>query len=238
MFYIYAFRITAFLVLHRLPPCMLACILRPTFVLSASYLHCAMMRDLSPAALICAVFSGLFGLAHMFRPWNSPLQKWKLCNDAARRILLLLSFYFTAYFTTIFVIFLEVTSHSASKLLFELCWLNGLCVQVRIILFLNATTNQTPGCLSPENLFNTVRNPCIAHTSYTAFDHCCDRWLTSSRRLCGLIFQCQNRETSRFRRSMPLPCVCCGCIHLRFKVYNRQTSEACNIRTYLYLCRC
>ena len=158
MVFIYAFRITAFLVLHRSPSCKLACILRPTFVLRAFYLHCAIMRDLSLAALICAVFSGLFGLAHMFRSWSSPLQKWKLCNDAARRISLLLSFYFTAYFTAIFVIFLEVTSQSASKLLFELCWLNGLCVQVRIILFLNATTDQTPGCLSPESLFNTLRN--------------------------------------------------------------------------------
>jgi hypothetical protein len=34
--YIYAFRITAFLVLHRLPSCMTACILRPTFVLRVS----------------------------------------------------------------------------------------------------------------------------------------------------------------------------------------------------------
>lgn len=144
------------------------------------------MRDLSPAALICAVLSGLLGLSHLFYPWNPPLQKWKSCAGAARRTLLLLAFYFTAYLVAIFIIFFEVTSQLVPRLLFELCWLNGLCVEVRITLFRNTTANRKPGRLSTKTLFNTLRNPCIVHTSYTGSNYRCGGWLTSVRWLCDL----------------------------------------------------
>jgi hypothetical protein len=114
------------------------------------------MRDLSSAALTCAVLSGLFGLAHMFSPWNSPLQKWKSYTAAARRTLFLLAFYFTLYLVTIFIVSVEVTSHLASQLLFELCWLNGLCVEVRTILCIKAITYKNLGRLTPQSFFNTI----------------------------------------------------------------------------------
>ena len=114
------------------------------------------MRDLSSAALICAVLSGLFGLAHMLSPWNSPLQKWKSYTAAARRTLFLTAFYFTLYFVTIFIVSVEVTSHLASQLLFELCWLNGLCVEVRTILCIKAITYKNLGRLTPQSFFNTI----------------------------------------------------------------------------------
>ncbi|KAF1975427.1 hypothetical protein BU23DRAFT_597619, partial [Bimuria novae-zelandiae CBS 107.79] len=86
------------------------------------------MRDLSPAALICAVLSGLLGLAQVFRLWDSKPLLRESCASVTRRNFLL-AFYFTVYFVAILVLFFEVTSSLAPQSLFELSWLNGFCVE-------------------------------------------------------------------------------------------------------------
>ncbi|KAH8726667.1 hypothetical protein GQ44DRAFT_725861 [Phaeosphaeriaceae sp. PMI808] len=128
------------------------------------------MHDPSPVGLIpavffCTVFTGLLGLAQVFRPWDprSLVRKWESCSSAAQRNFLLLVLYFSAFLIAILILWgvWLGTPYPTLQLLLKLSWLNGLSIEVCTNPFRKETANRNLGSRSFEDLFNTPYRPLI-----------------------------------------------------------------------------